>query len=47
MHFIQIKNVKLYDLLADVYIEGEQRPVKVSKESVRLQKDEGKKGLEV
>ncbi|KAG7196151.1 polynucleotide adenylyltransferase [Scheffersomyces spartinae] len=31
MHFINIKNVKLYDLPNDVYVEGEQRPVKSSK----------------
>nr|ADY62687.1 PAPa [Candida orthopsilosis] len=43
IHFIQIKNVKLYDLSADVYIEGEQRPVKVSKRKRSLTKDEGKK----
>lgn len=31
VNFIQIKNVKLYDLPSDVYIEGEARPVKASK----------------
>lgn len=43
IHFIQIRNVKLYDLLADVYIEGEQRPVKVTKRKRALTKDGGKK----
>ena len=31
LHQIQIKNVKLFDLPNDVYIEGETRPKKVSK----------------
>ena len=43
MHFIQIKNVKLYDLLSAVYIEGEQRPVKAAKRKRSLSKDVGKK----
>ena len=30
-HFIQIKNVKLYDLLDDVYVDGETRPIKLRK----------------
>jgi len=34
IHQIQIKNVKLYDLPADVYIEGEERPTKVSKRKI-------------
>jgi poly(A) polymerase len=34
IHQIQIKNVKLYDLPADVYIEGEERPAKVSKRKI-------------
>ncbi|CAD1811846.1 Poly(A) polymerase PAPalpha [Candida parapsilosis] len=43
MHFIQIKNVKLYDLSSAVYIEGEQRPVKAAKRKRSLSKDVGKK----
>ncbi|ODV65276.1 Poly(A) polymerase PAPalpha [Hyphopichia burtonii NRRL Y-1933] len=31
IHQIQIKNVKLYDLPNDVYVEGEKRPVKITK----------------
>jgi len=31
VNFIQIKNVKLYDLPDDVYVEGETRPVKSTK----------------
>lgn len=31
MHLIIIKNVKLYDLPSDVYVEGEERPVKPAK----------------
>lgn len=31
VHFIQIKNVKLYDLPSDVYSEGESRPTKTNK----------------
>lgn len=31
INFIQIKNVKLYDLPNDVYVEGESRPVKSTK----------------
>lgn len=34
-NFIQIKNVKVYDLPSDVYIEGEKRPVKSSKKRRR------------
>ncbi|KAI5957793.1 PAP1 [Candida theae] len=43
IHFIQIKNVKLSNLSSDVYIEGEQRPTKVTKRKRSLTKDEGKK----
>ncbi|KAK7679371.1 hypothetical protein QCA50_017588 [Cerrena zonata] len=31
IHQIQIKNVKLYDLPNDVYVEGEKRPIKITK----------------
>ena len=31
MHAIQIKNVKLHDLPNDVYVEGEERPMKIPK----------------
>lgn len=34
IHQIQIKNVKLYDLPGDVYVEGEIRPTKVSKRKI-------------
>ncbi|KAG7660368.1 PAP1 [[Candida] subhashii] len=42
-HLIQIKNVKLYDLSSEVYIEGEQRPTKVAKRKRALSKNEGQK----
>ncbi|KAF7999424.1 poly(A) polymerase [Metschnikowia aff. pulcherrima] len=31
LHFVQIKNVKVYDLPNDVYVEGEKRPTRPSK----------------
>lgn len=31
VHVVQIKNVKLYDLPNDVYVEGETRPTKATK----------------
>lgn len=31
LHYIQIKNVKLYELPDDVYVEGEKRPAKPTK----------------
>lgn len=43
LHSIQIKHVKLYDLPNDVYIEGEERPVKNSKRKRSAAKDQGKK----
>lgn len=43
IHQIQIKNVKLYDLPNDVYIEGESRPVKVSKKRKKDGKSEKQK----
>lgn len=43
MNFIQIKNVKLYDLPNDVYIEGESKPVRTSKRKRSSTKGEGKK----
>ena len=42
-HFIQIKNVKLYDLLDDVYVDGETRPIKIAKRKRAVSKNEGKK----
>ena len=42
-HFIQIKKVKLHDLLNDVYIEGEIRPTKVAKRKRSASKNDGKK----
>lgn len=36
MHYVQIKNVKLYDLPNDVYKEGEVRPLKISKKRKRI-----------
>ncbi|CAI5759948.1 unnamed protein product [Candida verbasci] len=42
-HFIQIRNVKLYDLSNDVYIENEQRPVKPIKRKRTVSKNEGTK----
>lgn len=35
MNFISIKHVKLHDLPNDVYVEGEQRPIKASKRKKR------------
>ncbi|KGU06726.1 Poly(A) polymerase PAPa [Candida albicans P87] len=42
-HFIQIKNVKLYDLSDDVYVDGETRPIKIAKRKRAVSKNEGKK----
>lgn len=42
-HYIQIKNVKLYELPNDVYIEGEKRPVKLSKKRKADPKAESQK----
>lgn len=42
-HFIQIKNVRLYDLLNDVYENGEQRPTKVTKRKRAISKNESQK----
>ncbi|RCK65211.1 Poly(A) polymerase PAPa [Candida viswanathii] len=42
-HFIQIRKVKLYDLLNDVYIEGETRPTKIAKRKRSASKNDGKK----
>lgn len=42
-HFVQIKNVKLYDLLNDVYVEGETRPKKTVKRKRLVAKDDSKK----
>ena len=42
IHQVQIKNVKVYDLPDDVYIEGEQRPVKALKRK-KVPKDQSKK----
>lgn len=39
LHFVQIKNVKLYDLPNDVYVEGEKRPTKTSKRKSSSSKD--------
>lgn len=43
VHFVLIKNVKLYDLPDDVYVEGETRPVKVSKRKRADSKQDGLK----
>nr|BAA36217.1 poly(A) polymerase isozyme [Candida albicans] len=42
-HFIRIKNVKLYDLSDDVYVDGETRPIKIAKRKRAVSKNEGKK----
>ncbi|CAK7897047.1 poly(A) polymerase [[Candida] anglica] len=43
IHHIQIKNVKLYDLPNDVYIEGEERPRKANKKRKKDPKVEAAK----
>lgn len=43
IHQIHIKNVKLYDLPSDVYIEGEKRPAKPTKKRKKDGKDEHQK----
>lgn len=43
MQFIQIKNVKLYDLPNDVYDESEKRPVKPNKRKKDSSKEQSKK----
>lgn len=43
IHFVQIKNVKLYDLPDDVYVEEEKRPVKTSKRKRANSKDDNTK----
>lgn len=43
VHHIQIKNVKLYDLPNDVYIDGESRPVKPIKRKRTISKNPSKK----
>ncbi|KAK6462975.1 Poly(A) polymerase central domain-containing protein [Scheffersomyces coipomensis] len=43
IHSIQIKNVKLYDLPDDVYLEGEKRPTKAPKRKRSESKTENKK----
>lgn len=40
IHSIQIKNVRLYDLPNDVYVDGETRPVKPQKKRKLVNKDE-------
>ncbi|GEQ66923.1 hypothetical protein JCM33374_g586 [Metschnikowia sp. JCM 33374] len=43
MHFVQIKNVKVYDLPNDVYVEGETRPNRPSKRKRSNLKQDGSK----
>ncbi|CUM68287.1 uncharacterized protein PRCAT00006009001 [Priceomyces carsonii] len=43
VHSIQIKHVRLYDLPNDVYVDGEERPVKTSKRKRLEAKNETKK----
>lgn len=42
-HFIQIKNVKLYELPDDVFVEGEKRPTKLAKKRKATTKGESHK----
>lgn len=42
-HFIQIKNVKLYELPDDVFVEGEKRPIKLPKKRKASSKGESHK----
>lgn len=43
IHFVQIKNVKVYDLPDDVYVEGETRPIRPSKRKRVALKQDGSK----